>query len=130
MASDKVSKIVDAIKELTVVEAFELKKSLEETFDVKASAPMAMAMPAAGAAVEAAEEKTEFDVILKGVPADKKIGIIKVVKNITGLGLKEAKDLVEAAAASPKPIKEGVKKEEAEDLKKQLEAEGAGVEVK
>ena len=89
-----------------------------------------MAMPAAGAPAEAAEEKTEFDVILKAVPADKKIGIIKVVKNITGLGLKEAKDLVEAAAASPKPIKEGAKKEEAEELKKQLEAEGAGVEVK
>jgi len=131
MAADKVSKIVDSIKELTVVEAFELKKALEEAFDVKAASPMmGMAMPAAGAPVEAAEEKTEFDVILKAVPADKKIGIIKVVKNITGLGLKEAKDLVEAAAASPKPIKEGAKKEEAEELKKQLEAEGAGVEVK
>ena len=128
--ADKVEKIVDSIKELTVVEAFELKKALEEAFDVKAASPM-MAMPAAGAApVEAAEEKTEFDVILKAVPADKKIGIIKVVKAITGLGLKEAKDLVEEAAATPKPIKEGVKKEEAEELKKQLEAEGAGVDVK
>ncbi|MEP7103534.1 MAG: 50S ribosomal protein L7/L12 [Candidatus Dojkabacteria bacterium] len=132
MATDKVTKIVDSIKELSVVEAFELKKALEEAFDVKAASPMmGMAMPAAGAApAEAAEEKTEFDVILKAVPADKKIGIIKAVKAITGLGLKEAKDLVEAAAVSPKPIKEGAKKEEAEELKKQLEAEGAGVEVK
>lgn len=133
MAADKVQKIVDSIKELSVVEAFELKKALEEAFDVKASAPMMAAMPMAGAAPaagEPAEEKTEFDVILKAVPADKKIGIIKVVKNLTGLGLKEAKDLVEAAAASPKPIREGVKKEEAEDFKKQLEAEGAGVDVK
>ena len=127
--SDKVQKIVDSIKELTVVEAFELKKALEETFDVKASAPMAMAMPAAGAPVEAAEEKTEFDVILTEVGANK-IGVIKVVKNITGLGLKEAKDLVDSVAAGAKPIKEGAKKEEAEDIKKQLEAEGAKVEVK
>jgi large subunit ribosomal protein L7/L12 len=131
MASDKVQKIVDSIKELTVVEAFELKKSLEETFDVKASAPMAMmAMPAAGAAAaEPAEEKTEFDVILTDAGANK-IGVIKVVKNITGLGLKEAKDLVDAVAAGPKPVKEGAKKEEAEDIKKQIEAEGGKVEVK
>ncbi len=128
MAADKVQKIVDAIKELSVVEAFELKKSLEETFDVKASAPMAMGVMAAAApAAEAAEEKTEFDVTLKSVPADKKIGVIKVVKNITGLGLKEAKDLVDGA---PKMVKEGVKKEEAEDIKKQIEAEGGEVEVK
>jgi large subunit ribosomal protein L7/L12 len=128
MASDKVQKIVDSIKELSVVEAFELKKSLEETFDVKASAPMAMAaMPMAGAPAEAAEEKTEFDVILKSVPADKKIGVIKAVKAITGLGLKEAKDLVDGA---PKMVKEGAKKEEAEELKKQIEAEGGEVEVK
>ena len=128
MAADKVQKIVDAIKELSVVEAFELKKSLEETFDVKASAPMAMGVMAAAApAAEAAEEKTEFDVTLKSVPADKKIGVIKVVKNITGLGLKEAKDLVDAA---PKMVKESVKKEEAEDIKKQIEAEGGEVEVK
>lgn len=127
--SDKVQKIVDSIKELTVVEAFELKKALEETFDVKASAPMAMAMPAAGAPAEAAEEKTEFDVILTEVGANK-IGVIKVVKNITGLGLKEAKDLVDSIAAGAKPIKEGAKKEEAEDIKKQLETEGAKVEVK
>ncbi len=128
MAADKVQKIVDAIKELSVVEAFELKKALEETFDVKASAPMAMAaMPMAGAPAEAVEEKTEFDVILKSVPADKKIGVIKVVKGITGLGLKEAKDLVDGA---PKTVKEGAKKEEAEEIKKQIEAEGGEVEVK
>jgi large subunit ribosomal protein L7/L12 len=128
MASDKVTKIVDAIKELSVVEAFELKKALEETFDVKASAPMAMAaMPAAGAAAAPAEEKTEFDVILTNAGSNK-IGVIKVVKNITGLGLKEAKDFVDGAL--PKAVKEGVKKEEAEDLKKQLETEGATVEVK
>lgn len=126
MAADKVQKIVDAIKELSVVEAFELKKALEETFDVKASAPMAMAAVAA-APVEAVEEKTEFDVILKSVPADKKIGVIKVVKGITGLGLKEAKDLVDGA---PKTVKEGAKKEEAEEIKKQIEAEGGEVEVK
>ena len=131
MASDKVQKIVDNIKELSVVEAFELKKALEETFDVKAAAPMAMgAMPITGAAVEAAEEKTEFDVVITDVGANK-ISVIKVVKNITGLGLKEAKDLVEAInAAAPKTIKEAIKKEEAEDLKKQLEAEGAKVTVK
>jgi large subunit ribosomal protein L7/L12 len=127
MASDKVQKIVDSIKELSVVEAFELKKSLEETFDVKASAPMAMAAVAAAPAGEAVEEKTEFDVILKSVPADKKIGVIKVVKGITGLGLKEAKDLVDGA---PKTVKEGAKKEEAEEIKKQIEAEGGEVEVK
>jgi large subunit ribosomal protein L7/L12 len=129
MASDKVTKIVDAIKELSVVEAFELKKSLEETFDVKASAPMAMAaMPAAAA--EAVEEKTEFDVVLTDTGANK-IGVIKVVKNATGLGLKEAKDLVDAISpAAPKAIKEGVKKEEAEELKKALETEGAKVTVK
>src|SRR5579885_3593177 len=130
MASEKVQKIVDSIKELSVVEAFELKKALEETFDVKAAAPM-MAMPAAGAApAEAAEEKTEFDVILKDAGANK-IGVIKVVKNITGLGLKEAKDLVDSVAAKGGvPVKEGAKKEEAEDLKKQLETEGAKVEIK
>jgi len=129
MASEKVQKIVDSIKELSVVEAFELKKALEETFDVKASAPMSMAMPMSEAPAEAAEEKTEFDVILKDSGTNK-IGVIKIVKSITGLGLKEAKDLVDGIAAAPKAIKEGAKKEEAEDIKKQLEAEGAKVEVK
>lgn len=128
MASDKVTKIVDSIKELSVVEAFELKKALEEAFDVKASAPMMMgAMPAAGAAAAPAEEKTEFDVVLVEAGSNK-IGVIKVVKNITGLGLKEAKDLVDGGL--PKAIKEAIKKEDAEDLKKQLEAEGAKVELK
>lgn len=125
MASDKVQKIVDSIKELTTVEAFDLKKALEEAFDVKASAPMMAAMPMAAAAAPV-EEKTEFDVTLTDAGANK-IGVIKVVKNITGLGLKEAKDLVDSA---PKPIKEGIKKEEAEDIKKQIEAEGGKVEVK
>lgn len=120
-----VQAIVDAIKKLSVVEAFELKKALEEEFDVKASAPMAMAMPMA-AAPEAAEEKDEFDVILTDAGSNK-IGVIKVVKNLTGLGLKEAKDLVDSL---PKPIKEAAKKEEAEDIKKQIEEAGGKVEVK
>lgn len=125
--SKKVQEIVDKIKELSVVEAFELKKALETEFDVKASAPMAMmAAPAAGAAGEAAEEKDSFDVILANAGANK-IGVIKVVKNVTGLGLKEAKDLVDGA---PKPVKEGVKKEDAEALKKELEEAGATVELK
>jgi len=125
--SKKVADIIESIKALSVVEAFELKKALEETFDVKAAAPMAMAaMPAAGAPAEAAEEKTEFDVILASAGSDK-INVIKVVKNITGLGLKEAKDLVEAA---PKPIKEGAKKEDAEKIKAEVEAAGGKVELK
>ncbi len=123
----KVSDIIEKIKELSVVEAFELKKALEEEFDVKASAPMAMmaAAPAAASA-EPAEEKTEFDVILTGAGSNK-IAVIKVAKALTGLGLKEAKDLVDAL---PKPVKEGVKKEDAEDAKKQLEEAGATVEIK
>lgn len=127
MASKKVEEIVKQIEELTVVEAFELKKALEEKFDVKASAPMAMmAAPAAAAPAEAAEEKSEFDIILTDGGANK-IGVIKVVKNITGLGLKEAKDLVEGA---PKTVKEGVKKEEAEKIKKEIEEAGGKVELK
>ncbi len=126
--SKSVQKIVDDIKKLTVVEAFELKKALETEFDVKAAAPMAMAaMPAAGApAGEAAEEKDEFDIILTNAGANK-IAVIKVVKAITELGLKESKDLVDTL---PKPVKEGVKKEDAENIKKQLEEAGATVEVK
>jgi len=125
--SKKVADIVKKIQDLTVVEAFELKKALEEEFDVKASAPMAMAaMPAAGGASEEEEEKDSFDVVLAEAGSNK-INVIKVVKTVTGLGLKEAKDLVEAA---PKPIKEGAKKEEAEDIKKQLEEAGAKVELK
>jgi len=128
MAASKVSKIVDSIKELSVVEAFELKKALEEEFDVQAAAPMAMAaMPmAAGAAEEAGEAQTEFDVTLADAGAEK-IAVIKVVKAITGLGLKEAKELVESL---PKPVAEAVSKDKAEEVKTQLEGAGAKVEVK
>jgi len=124
--SKKVQDIVDQIKELSVVEAFELKKALETEFDVKASAPMAMMAAPAAASAEPVEEKTEFDVILTGAGTNK-INVIKVAKSLTGLGLKEAKDLVESL---PKPVKEGVKKEDAEDAKKQLEEAGATVEIK
>jgi len=127
MAADKVTKIVDSIKELSVVEAFELKKALEEEFGVSAAAPMAMmAAPAAGAPAEAAEEKTEFDVILSEAGAEK-IAVIKVVKEATGLGLKEAKDLVEAA---PKPVKEGISKDDATALVAKLTEAGAKAEMK
>ncbi len=121
-------KIVDELSSLTVMEAAELSKMLEEKWGVSAAAPVAMAaVPgAAPAAAEAAEEKTEFDVILASF-GDKKINVIKEVRAITGLGLKEAKDLVEAA---PKPIKEAVKKEEAEEIRKKLEEAGATVEIK
>ncbi len=123
----KVQEIVDKIKELTLVEASELKTALEEEFGVTAAAPVMMggAMPAAGEAA-AAEEKTEFDVILASV-GDKKINVIKVVRAHTGLGLKEAKELVDSA---PKPVKEGATKEEAEAIKKELEEAGATVELK
>ena len=120
-------KIVDELSQLTVMEAAELSKILEEKWGVSAAAP-AMAAPAAGGAVaaESQEEKTEFDVILSEV-GDKKINVIKEVRAITGLGLKEAKDLVEGA---PKPVKEGVSKDEAEEFKKKLEDAGAKAEVK
>jgi large subunit ribosomal protein L7/L12 len=131
MSQDNVTKIVEAIQALTITEAFELKKALEEKFGVTAAAPVVMGVGAAvagtAAPTEAAEEKTEFDVMLTAVPADKKIGIIRVVKDKTGLGLKEAKDLVESA---PAKIREGIKKEEAEDIKKLIEAEGGSVEIK
>lgn len=130
MATLTNEEIIEAIGNKTALELSELVKSIEEKFDVKAAAPMAMgAMPAAGAGggeAAAAEEKTEFDVVLKDIGA-KKIQVIKVVRAITGLGLKEAKDLVEGA---PKPVKEGVAKDEAENFKKQLEEVGAGVEIK
>ena len=121
--------IIEAISNKTVLELSQLIKAIEEKFDVKAAAPMAMAaIPAAGGAggEAAAEEQTEFSVILKETGA-KKIQVIKVVRAVTGLGLKEAKDLVEAA---PKPVKEGVPKDEAETIKKQLEENGATVEIK
>lgn len=120
--------IVEELSSLTVMEAAELSKMLEEKWGVSAAAPVA-AMPAAGAApaaAEAAEEKTEFDVVLVAA-GEKKINVIKEVRAITSLGLKEAKDLVESA---PKPLKEAVKKEEAEEIKKKLEGAGATVEVK
>ncbi len=123
------SKIVDDLSNLTVLEAAELSKLLEEKWGVSAAAaPMAMmAMPGAGGAAAAAEEeKTEFDVILKSA-GDKKINVIKEVRAITSLGLKEAKDLVEAGG---KAVKEGVSKEEAEAIKKKLEEAGAEVELK
>jgi large subunit ribosomal protein L7/L12 len=123
--SEKISEIVEKIKALTLVEASELKKALEEEFGVSAAAPMMMAGPAAAAAAPV-EEKTEFDVILQAAGATK-INVIKVVRAHTGLGLKEAKDLVDGA---PKPVKEGVSKDEAEKVKKELEDAGATVQVK
>lgn len=117
--------IVEALKKMTLMEVAELVKELEETFGVSAAAPVAVAaMPGAGAAE--AEEKTEFDVILTDAGANK-INVIKEVRAITSLGLKEAKDLVEGA---PKPVKEGVTKEEADEMKKKLETAGAKVDVK
>ena len=119
------SKIVDELSSLTVLEAAELAKMLEEKWGVSAAAPVAM-MAAAAAPAAAVEEKTEFNVILTAVGAQK-INVIKEVRAVTSLGLKEAKDLVEGA---PKAVKEGVNKEEAEKIKKQLEAAGATVELK
>ena len=121
-------KLVDDLSSLTVLEAAELSKLLEEKWGVSAAAPVAVAGVAGGGAEAAApaEEKDEFDVILAAI-GDKKINVIKEVRAITGLGLKEAKDLVEGA---PKPVKEAVNKEEADKLKKQLEEAGATVEVK
>ena len=123
-----VVEIVEKIEKLTLLEAVELKKALEEKFGVTAAAPMMMAgaMPASAAAAAPAEEKTEFTVMLKETGAQK-INVIKVVRAATGLGLKEAKDLVDGA---PKPVKEGVSKDDAEKLKKELEEAGAKVELK
>ncbi len=128
MATISKEDIKEAIKNMTVLELAELVKELEEEFGVSAAA-MVAAAPAAGGAAgggEAAAEKTEFDVILQS-PGDKKINVIKVVREITGLGLKEAKELVDSA---PKAVKEGVSKEEAEQIKAKLEEAGATVEVK
>ena len=124
MATEKIANIMEEIKTLTILELKDLVKALEEEFGVSA-APVAVAA-AGGAAAPASEEKTEFDVILKSAGAQK-LGVIKVVREITGLGLKDAKDLVEAA---PKPIKEGIAKDEAEKIKADLVAAGAEVEVK
>ena len=125
MASEKTTQILDAIKGLTILELADLVKAIEEEFGVSA-APVAVAGAAAAPAGAAAEEKTEFDVILANFGA-KKLDVIKVVREITGLGLKDAKDLVEGA---PKPIKEGASKEEAEDIKAKLTAVGAEVTIK
>ena len=122
--SEKVTAMIEEIKGLTVLELSELVHALEEEFGVSAAA---MAAPAAGGAAPAAEEKTEFDVVLVGFDAAQKIKVIKSVREITGLGLADAKAVVEAA---PKAIKEGVSKDEAEDLKKKLEEAGAKVELK
>lgn len=122
--SEKVTAMIEEIKGLTVLELSELVHALEEEFGVSAAA---MAAPAAGAAAPAAEEKTSFDVVLTGFDAAAKIKVIKAVREITGLGLAEAKAAVEAA---PKAIKEGVSKDEAEELKKKLEEVGAKVELK
>ncbi|MGC2857096.1 50S ribosomal protein L7/L12 [Novispirillum sp. DQ9] len=119
-------KLVDDLSALTVMEAAELSKMLEEKWGVSAAAPVAVAAAAPGAAAPAAEEKTEFDVILADA-GEKKINVIKEVRAITGLGLKEAKDLVEGA---PKAVKEGCSKDEANELKKKLEEAGAKVELK
>ena len=124
-----VETILESIEKLTLLEAAELVKAMEEKFGVSAAAPVAVAAaPAAGGAAAPADDSdAEVSVILASVPADKKIAVLKEVRNITGLGLKEAKDLVEAA---PKAVKENIKKAEAEEIKKTLEAAGAGVEIK
>ena len=126
--SEKINQIIEDLKTLTLLEASELVSQIEETFGVDASAAVGgtMVMAAAGPAEEV-EEKTEFDISLDEVPADKKIAILKVVRSITGLGLKEAKELVESA---PKVIQEAIAKDAAEDAKKQIEAAGGKVSLK
>ena len=129
MAASAVDKVFDELGKMTVLELVELKKKIEEEWGVTAAAPVAVAAPgapAAGGDGAAAEEQTEFSVVLTGA-GDKKIQVIKVVRAITGLGLKEAKDLVDGA---PNPVKEGVAQEEADSIKAQLEEAGASVEVK
>ncbi|MCI9308497.1 MAG: 50S ribosomal protein L7/L12 [Oscillospiraceae bacterium] len=124
MASEKITALIEEVKALTVLELNDLVKALEEEFGVSAAA---MAAPAAGAAAPAAEEKTEFDVVLAGFDAAAKIKVIKVVREITGLGLAEAKAAVEG---TPKTLKEAVSKDEAEELKKKIEEAGGKVELK
>ena len=126
MASEKITNILEEIKALTILELADLVKAVEEEFGVSAAAPVGVVAAAGAAAAPAAEEKTEFDVVLKSFGA-KKLDVIKAVREITGLGLKEAKEMVEGA---PKTVKEGVSKDEAENLKKTLEEAGAEVEVK
>ena len=122
---EKINNIIEEIKSLTILELSELVKAVEAEFGVSAAAPVGV-VAAAGAAAPAAEEKTEFDVIMTGF-GDKKLNVIKVIREITGLGLKEAKDMVEGC---PKAVKEGVSKDEAEKIKAQLEESGASVEIK
>lgn len=126
MASEKITKIVDEVKELTVIELNELVKTFEEEFGVSAAAVAAAPAAGAGAGAATEAEKTEFDVVLESF-GDAKMAVIKAVKDICGLGLKEAKELVESA---PKALKEGVAKAEAEEIKTKLEAAGAKVELK
>jgi large subunit ribosomal protein L7/L12 len=127
MAASK-EQILEAISGMTIMEVVDLVKMMEDKFGVTAAAPVAVAAAAGGAAAApAAEEQTEFTVTLKAYPADKKVGVIKVIREITGLGLKEAKDLVEGA---PSTVKEGVSKADSDKIKKQLEDGGAQVEVK
>ncbi|QYO62542.1 50S ribosomal protein L7/L12 [Leptolyngbya sp. 7M] len=131
--SAKTDAILEELKTLSLLEAAELVKQIEEAFGVSAAAPaggmMMMAAPGAAAAApaEEVEEKTEFDVVLDEVPADKKIAVLKAVRELTGLGLKEAKELVES---TPKPVKEGIPKEAAEEAKKAIEAAGGKVSIK
>ena len=126
MASEKIINIVEEIKTLTILELADLVKAVEEEFGVSAAAPVGVVAVAGAAAAPAVEEKTEFDVVLTGF-GDKKLNVIKAVREITGLGLKEAKEMVEGA---PKTLKEGASKEDAEALKAKLEAAGATVEIK
>ena len=126
MASEKITKFVEEIKTLTVLELNELVKAIEEEFGVSAAAPVMVAGASAAAAEGGAEEKTEFDVVLEGF-GDNKIAVIKAVREITGLGLKEAKELVESA---PAPVQEGVAKDKAEEIKSTLEDAGAAVTLK
>ena len=126
MASEKTLKFIEEIKNMTVLELAELVKAIEEEFGVTAAAPVAVAGPAAGAAAAPAEEQTEFSVILAEIGPEK-IKVIKTVREITGLGLKEAKDLVDGA---PKPIKEGVSKQEADEIAAKFKETGAKIEIK
>lgn len=128
--STKIDSIIEELKSLSLLEASELVKAIEETFGVSAAAPvggMMMAAPGGGAAAEVEEEKTAFDLVLDEVPADKKIAVLKIVREITGLGLKDAKDMVESA---PKTIKEAMSKADAEAAKKQIEEAGGKVSIK
>ena len=124
------AEIIAAVESMTVLELADLVKAMEEKFGVSAAATAVVAGPAAGAAAAAVEEKTEFDVILKGFDAAAKLKVLKVIREVCGLGLKEAKDFVEAAATGPKTVKEGLSKEDAEKLAASIKEVGGEVEVK